>query len=382
MKLLHLFAGPFPTVQGTQALIRQTCGLLQGAGHEVHLACYAHPAGNADTPFETHRIPDWPVFKSERSGPCGRKLLLDLSLARTVSRLIKELKPDLLHAHHYEALVAAKLADPTGRLPLVFHMHALFEPELPTYLPDFLGYPAGWAGRVIDDVLPCLADGIAAVDISIVEHLKTIGFKDDNVALVRPPAIPPSTSIRCTTGRQQEKTKAVYIGNLDPYQGLDNLLTGLEKLDAHLKTRLTVDIVTASDPSELLNDIKDRKLDDLVRVVPHNSPAEAWEHLLAADFTVIPRTLRGGAPIKLINALGAGRPTLVDNAFGKELQNGRETYPVDMKNPSNVAEAIKRLIDDAKLRKTLSHGALQAADRLFDPQKSLTALEQLYEKVL
>jgi glycosyltransferase involved in cell wall biosynthesis len=123
-------------------------------------------------------------------------------------------------------------------------------------------------------------------------------------------------------------------------------------------------------------------LDDLVRVVPHNTPAEAWEHLLSADFTVIPRTLRGGAPIKLINALGAGCPALVDNAFGEELQSGREVFAVDMKNPSRVAVAIERLVTDMKLRKTLAQGARKAADRLFDPQKSLQALEGLYEKVL
>jgi glycosyltransferase involved in cell wall biosynthesis len=382
MKILHLFAGPFPTVQGTQVLIRQTCSLLGETGHDVHLACYAHQAEDTDAPFEIHRVPDWPQFKSERSGPSGRKLLLDLSLARTASKLIKELEPDLIHAHHYEALVAAKVADPTGRLPLVFHMHALFGPELPTYMPYYLNYLAGKMGRAIDNHLPNLADGIAAVDISIVEQLKTIGFPEDQVALVRPAAIPFAPMAYSTSGPVQEKIKAVYIGNLDSYQGLDNLLNGLTNLDAGAKKRLAVDIVTASDPSELHSDVQRRGLDDLIRVVPHHTPEEAWQRLVCADFAVVPRSLHGGAPIKLINALGSGRPTLVDKTLGKELDNGRETYAVDMKNPSEVAEAIAHLVTDENLRKKLSQGALEAAERLYHPQKSLQALEQLYEKVL
>ena len=54
MKLLHLFAGPFPTVQGTQVLIDQTCTLLAEAGHDVvgvtmKLWCYGDtPAGELE----------------------------------------------------------------------------------------------------------------------------------------------------------------------------------------------------------------------------------------------------------------------------------------------------------------------------------------------
>jgi glycosyltransferase involved in cell wall biosynthesis len=401
MKLLHLFAGPFPTVQGTQVLIRQTCGLLAEAGHNVHLLCYAHRAEDTDTPFKIHRIPDKPKFRSERSVPTGRKLLLDLSLARTASKLIKELDPDIIHAHHYEALVAAKLADPTGKLPLVFHMHALFGPELPTYLPsadkssplrripeNFAfragGYVVEKVGRAIDTLLPNLADGIAAVDISLVEHLRTIGSAEDKVALVRPPAVPPAPVPvpPCGSVPEKARVKAVYIGNLDRYQGLDNLLSGLTHLDAGLKDRLRVDIVTASEPTDFKSEVNRRGLDHLVRIVPHHTPTEAWQQLVRTDFVVVPRTLTGGAPIKLINALEAGRPTLVDKTLGKELDSGRETYAVDMKNPSEVAKAIGCLVTDENLRKTLSQGALEAADRLYSPRKSLQALERLYEKVL
>jgi glycosyltransferase involved in cell wall biosynthesis len=382
MKLLHLFAGPFPTVQGTQVLIRQTCSLLEKAGHDVHLVCYAHRAGGPDTPFEIHRIPDWPAFINERSGPNHRKFILDLSLARTAAKLIRELEPDLIHAHHYEALMAAKLADPTGRLPLVFHMHTLFEPELPTYFPSFLKYPTEWMGRKIDALLPNLADGVAAVDLSIVDHLKAIGFQKDSVVLVRPPAILLSPVTRSTSVLSSESIKAVYIGNLDNYQGLDHLLNGLERLDAMVTERLEIDIVTASDPSGLQENLARRGLDSLVRIVAHNTAAEAWQRLVAADFAVVPRTLQGGAPIKLINALGVGRPALVDRSMGKELVCGGEIYAVDMKDSAELAHAIEQLVNDENLRKTLSKGALEAANRLFDPRKSLHALECLYEKVL
>jgi len=374
MRLLHVFAGPFPTYQGTQALVSQTCRLLSRAGHEVHLLTYAHGDHAPEAGYAIHRIGDWPRFRSVRSGPAPQRPALDLALAGAVRRLTRELQPGAIHAHHYEALAAARLA---GARPLVFHLHALLGPELPQYLPRYLRVPAAVAGRLVDRAMPRLANRIVVVSEAIRDRLARAGFDMGRVRLIRPAAEPPDVTppIRRGTGR---RVRATYVGNLDDYQGLDALFDGLGALDWRARSTLRIEIVTASDPAPLRLRIRRLGLEDMVRVSPHGTFEQAWFRLLAADVALVPRHLPGGVPIKLTNALAAGKPVLMDRRLAGELVHGLEAWIVDMRDPSSVATGLKRLAADELLRRRLAEGAAAAARRLHDPALITAALESVY----
>ncbi len=382
MKLLHVFAGPYPTSQGTQTLITQTCRLLARAGHDVHLLCYAHGFGESHEPFKIHRITDFPRFNSERSGPSPKKILLDLSLAHSCASLVRQLEPTLVHAHHYEALAATRLADPFSRHSLVFHLHALFEPELPTYFPALVEAPTGMLGHAVDRFLPRLADGIVAVSPFIVQRLVENGVRENRIQLIRPPLETLQTSSSPKADPRIKPIRAVYIGNLDSYQGLEHLLYGLSYLEKDVRKELLVKIVTASESDKFRFEINRLGLEEMVELVPHEDYANARSILEAAHIALIPRALPGGAPIKLVNALAKGKPALVDRQLATELVHGEEVWAIDMRSPSEIAEALTRLIEDGRLRNKLGRGALRAAKRLHDPERYLHNLEQLYANVL
>ena len=110
LRLLEVAALPFPTAQGTQALLREGCEALAEQGNEVHLLVYAHGAAPYTPPLPNlvvHRVADWPHERSLRSGPSWRKLVLDWRLIFAIRHLSRELHPDVVHAHNYEALGAA-----------------------------------------------------------------------------------------------------------------------------------------------------------------------------------------------------------------------------------------------------------------------------------
>jgi glycosyltransferase involved in cell wall biosynthesis len=378
MRLLHLFAGPFPTYQGTQALVGQICRLLAEAGHEIHLLTYAHGAFEPTGDYAVHRIDDWPRFSSERSGPALQKPVLDAALSAAARRLARRIEPQVIHAHHYEALTAARLA---GLRPLVFHLHALLGPELLQYLPGYLRGPASLAGRLADRALPRMADRVIVVSEGARDRLSRTGIDMTKVRLIRPAAEAPTVAppIRRAKGR---RLRAIYVGNLDGYQGLDNLFAGLRELGWGTRSNLRVEIVTASNPRTCRLSIKRAGVEDAVRIVQHGTVEQAWFRLLAADFALVPRHSPGGAPIKLINALAAGKPVLIDRRLAGELIHGVEAWVVNMRDPRSVAAGLERLIRDEILRRRLSEGAAAAAERLHDPALITAALESVYAELI
>ena len=381
LRILHLFAGPFPTVQGTQVLVGQTCDLLSQSGHDVHLLCYAHEGSKREHEYAIHRIPDIPRFNSERSGPHWKKGFLDLSLAIHCRRLCRKIRPDIVHAHHYEALLAARMTDPLNSRPLVFHLHALMEPELRTYLESSLAPAANFVGNTLDRFIPHLANRVITVNAWVRSHLISLGFDPDDVVTANPPADVPKNVRTRHSGHSNRRLTAVYVGNTDNYQGLDELLAAMGMLEPETRARLQLELVISGDTIRISNKVAAQGLADLVRVVEHGSFEDAWGRTTSADFAIVPRHSPGGIPIKLINALAASLPVLADRRIAVDLFDGEEALLVDMSDPPSVSRGIERMITDDLLRKRLSVGALRAVKRLYSKESYLANIENVYTEL-
>jgi glycosyltransferase involved in cell wall biosynthesis len=383
LTLLHVFAGPFPTVQGTQALVATTCRLLAEKGHDVHLLTYAHGGFEREEPFTVHRIPGVPRFKKERSGPDLRKLALDLSLAARCRSLVETLRPSLIHAHHYEALMAAALADPLRLTPRVLHLHALMEPELQTYMHRSLARPMRAIGAWMDGNLPFLADRIVALDGDGRDAIVRRGFPEGRVVVGRVPACPPPGYVpEAREGRENDVLRAVYAGNLDRYQGLDVLLDAIRRLERVSSCAVRLEIVTASETSALEAKLRKLGLEGSVGLSRHGNAQEVFRFVASSDLAIIPRSARGGVPIKLVNAFAAGLPIIADRELAEHVAHGEEAWLVDMRSSEALACGISVLAASKELRVSLSRGALGAALRLHDPSAYAATLERVYRDLV
>jgi len=359
---------------GTPALVTQTCRLCAATGADTTLLTY----GSADTTsddtfrFRVVRTPRLPGWTGRRSGPTPHKPLFDLLLVHRLTGLLRDHAPDILHAHHVEALLACVLADPAGRIPLVFHQHALLEPELPTYARPSLSPLLCAAGRIADRTLPRAADHIICLCADSERRMIGHGFPADHISLLRPAVvdIPPS---RHTPSSRRSSLTAVYTGNLDRYQNVDTLLRAAALVDRNHPGAVRLRIVTAEAPPSTEPAVP-------VEYLPHGDFNHAWRCMIDADFAVIPRCLPGGVPIKLVNALAAGMPVIVDRRIGEELVTDDEALLVDAGDPQRIAEAMVAMTDPA-LRRRLHGGALRAADRLYGAGVAKETLAQIYRTV-
>ena len=160
-KILKIAACPFPYPRGTPVRIFRIADGLSQLGHDVHVFTYGLGDKSIETPFKIHRIKDIKTYKKLSPGPSYQKLLiLDFLLLFKIDRFLKNNKIDVLHAHHYEALLIGLLLRRKYKIPLIYDAHTILHSELPHYN---LGLPRPFKqsiARYIDNKYPKKADYI------------------------------------------------------------------------------------------------------------------------------------------------------------------------------------------------------------------------------
>jgi len=319
MRTLHVAALPFPSPQGTQALLLQVLRALGALGHDTHLLCYAHGVTSEPLhaqPFAIHRVRARSTTDSLRSGPSLDKLRLDASLAAELVRLTKSLAPDLIVAHHVEAATCALFAERRAtNVPFVFVAHTSLAHELPSYLGSAWSSAAplvSHVGRRFERSLVRRASHTFAVS----PLLATLLAEDSGCAVhtlplpwpvERLPTARDVVSARASLGYELSDEVALYAGNLDAYQGLDAMLPALANL-ATARPSLRLLIATESDPQALRPLLRQLHLTRRTQFVPLAGEAARRRVHAAADLALIPRRCAGGVPIKLLDALARGLP--------------------------------------------------------------------------
>src|ERR1043166_339225 len=87
-RIAMVAACPFPSLRGSQVLIRELAHALADRGHEVHLVTYPH--GESLVPIHgvfMHRIRP-PRFAVRPAGLGWRRLILDLCLGVALHRVV------------------------------------------------------------------------------------------------------------------------------------------------------------------------------------------------------------------------------------------------------------------------------------------------------
>lgn len=329
-RTLHLGAMPFPSPQGTQAAVRAMVDALADAGREAHLLTYGF-GGRVEGAFgfHWHRGPCTRPSASMRSGPSLSKVGLDLRMVRRVRALHARLRPELVVAHHVEACAAAVLAS-VG--PVVFIAHTALGPELPVYLPRAVRAPARAAGRALERWLARRVSATCAITPSLARYLAE--SVDARAAVLTVPwRLPsPRTLAERSAARRQLRIGdadevALYAGNLDAYQGWTDIVAALASRRER-QPRAHLLVATASDPAPLLGEARRAGVADRLTVAPVEGEVARRLVHAAADVALVPRRTPGGLPIKLLDALARGVPTIAGR---------RATAGMDVRDAAVVA---------------------------------------------
>lgn len=373
-------ACPFPSLRGSQVLVRETAEQLAQAGHTVHVVTY--PTAQHLTPvarIAIHRVAKLPGLWTAR--PFGwQKLVLDVMLAWLLWRVVRQQRIEVIHAHNLEAPMVAFLVRWLTRVPVVYHAHNALADELPCYFSSAaLQRVARAFGSALDARLARAADHTIALSDRLAAYLAARG------AAGRISAIAP-TAVRLPAAelpvRRERAPLVMYGGNLDPYQDLDCLLHGFARLRAvEPQARLVLVTHSAAHPKVAARAAR-LGAQPGVAVEVVNSFAAAMRTLGNADVLVCPRASWSGFPIKVLNYMVLGRPIVHARASAHALDDGVTGLLYEDGDAGALAKALLRVVRDPALAAQLGRQARHTARERFAAAQALAGLSAVYEHVV
>jgi len=380
LKIAVVAAFPFPTLQGSQVLVRQFCESLSEKGHEVHLVTYGYGQFPYSPEFRIHRVRDFPWFRSFRSGPTLMKLLFDLLLLFRLYKVCRLHGVQLISAHNYEAAALSAIVGKVSRLPVVYHSHGLLSEELPTYFTNsLLRGLARRFGLLFDRYAP----RVVTCSLVLAEEeraiLQRFGIPSERVKVVPPGIFLEDFEIPEVPERSPDP-RVIYAGNLDSYQNLPLVLEAFKKVIAELPEAKLL-IISAGDFTELKKLAEKLAIDAKVEFVNASSFEQTLATLVAGDIALSARSLRGGFPIKVLNYIAVGLPVVTFKPSAtavKHLHNGYVARDGDLED---YARGMIMLLNDRELRAKLSKNALIEVQN-YSWTKITTEVESIYLQIL
>lgn len=147
----------------------------------------------------------------------------------------------------------------------------------------------------------------------------------------------------------------IYVGNAYPHKNLERLLDAVKILTTHYAlptTHLIIVCPRSVFSQRLRNEIKNRGLEEKVDLKGYLKPQELVKLFQKATAYVFP-SLSEGFGIPGTNAMAAGLPVVASNIQSlKEVYGGAALY-FDPKDPKDIAEKIRQVLTDTKLRSDL-----------------------------
>ncbi len=374
--ILHVACLPFPTHQGTQAAIASMLEASTRVGRPSHLLAYAHAAYGLDAPYEIHRIPNFPAVRSVRSGPSWGKVALDARCIVETRRLARRLQPSAIVAHHIEAAVAALAARVA---PVYYVAHTSLERELPVYMSRVPARPVRSIARRLEEQVCARAAGVAAVAPALATLL------GDGVRYLPVPwslsAVSNRVSqneARLALGIAPDARVCLYAGNLNPYQGWENLVEAISVLRrSQPNARLLV--ATASDPAPARQHAERLKVADAVDFSRLGSERARMLAHAASDVAWVPRRTEGGLPVKMLDAFARGLPVVAMRRATAGLPLRGVCHIVSDDDPAALAAAAESLFQDERAGNVLRDRARRYLSVHHSAEWFSTALRHLLD---
>lgn len=286
----------------------------------------------------------------------------NLSNIWAVYRLIKKIKPDVVHTAAAEAnfhgIIAAKLAG------------------VRTIIGEEIGIPnhSVTAQRIFRLVYQ-LAEIVIGVSASVKKHLVATGEipKEKGVVIYNPVSVP-----KVFPKLEDNKFNIVYVGRLEKVKNLATLIKAFAELSDE-NTKLT-----------LVGDGRERKsLENLVRDVGISNKVyfagfsnEPSQYLCNADLYVLP-SYSEGFGIAAVEAMFLKVPVLATQVGGvpefiTDGENGWLFNPTSVKDLAAKLHAILQM--DQSDRIAIGEKGYQAVSERFTVEKYIENLERLYER--
>ncbi len=310
------------------------------------------------------------------------RLLDPLGFLR-LKRHLRARRPALVHTHlDFSATLGGTACRKLG-IPHITTLHTLGDPPR--------GTRALWRQRLLYRVLSRSCDQIIAVSQSVREHhLKRSNLDPGKIVTVHNGIDLQQFARQSQTDREAARRSfnipfdaplITTVAVLRPAKGIQHLIEAMPTMAKALPAIRV--LVVGSGPNELMLKAQATALGVADRITFAGHRDDVPHLLTASDLFVLP-TLRDSLPTVIIEAMAAGTPVVASDVDGvaEMIEDGVTGLLVPPSNPSKLADACLRLLNQPNLSSSIAHAARRAADQRFDIDVHIRRVTEIYEELL
>lgn len=359
MKVLVLAPQPFYQERGTTIAVDRLAVSLSARGDEVDVLTYHEGEDRSYPGVRIVRIPAPPFgVRNVMPGLSWKKLVCDVWMLPALVRLIRRKRYDVIHAVEesaFMALVARRIAG----IPFVYDMDSSMVTQIMDRFPVARAFerplrfleslPVRSAAAVLP-VCDSLAESVARYRPAYVRVLRDVSLVEE--------ASPAEDVEDFRHALGIEGSLSMYVGNLQPYQGIDLLLRSFaivrqEIGDAHLVVigGLSTDVDYYKAFAESLF------VGSGVHFVGPRPLRNLAAYLTQADVLVSPRTQGVNTPMKIYSYLDSGVAVLLTDLPTHTQVADSSVAQLAAPEPRAFAAAWLGLLRDRERRQSLASNA-------------------------
>lgn len=350
-------------VGGTSQYLSILVDGLRNQGYETLVATgYVQGAEVEDSVTESMSI--------HRIQHLGRKISFfrDLRARQELKNVISTYEPDLIYSHTFKAGALVRSIKTNKPIVHAFHGHLLTEPEL-----------VGWKTKIvifIERILARRSRALVTVGKRVASELLAakVGFPQQYVSIapgVRPLLLEDKSKARQALGLEEERRPIVVW---------------MARVTAVKAPHRVAQIAQKIPEAKFLLVGGGDLLDEIKQIVPSNLSIMGWQEATrvwsVAD-VAISTSENEGMPVALIEAQLAGVPVIAINvgSVGEVIKDGETGYIFD-EFSNDMIQAIRNLVINESLRKSMSDKAKIWSREQFSPEKMTASHKQLFDAIL
>ncbi len=354
--LVSLF--PPRWLAGTEIATYYMAEHLAQRGHEVHVITSLDeglPEESYEKGFYIHRLPR---TKIRFAGA----FIFWADIVRTIRRV----SPVVVHAQSLGIGVPALISKTILKIPYV-----VWGRGSDVYLP-------GWFTKRTLKTIMKNADSAIALTEDMKRTMQAIYNR--NIVVV-----PNGINLKEYTGDPSvqkvkgDEKRILFVGRLHPVKGVRYLLQAMKIVYEKMPDAKLI-LVGDGEERELLEKLADnleiRECVEFAGRVPHE---RVQDYMNQAEVFVLP-SLSEGFPVTILEAMACGLPVVATRVGGLPdvIEDGVNGYLVKAKEPSEIAEALLKLLQDEQLWETISKTNKQKVND-YSWERVALALEKIYQ---
>ena len=342
--------------------------LARQAGTEIHIvtvdSCVDAPEQQEWSGLIVHRLP---------RGPGSLLRFATSTGARMVQDYLRDLKPDLVHAHDTFGIMTRGL-----NLPRVFTIHG--------FIHEDTRLKGGWRSRLQAalwkrEELATWAEQPHIIAISPYVRERLRGIARGVIHDIENPVNEACFDVPRNEQPGRIFSAAVISARKNPKALVEALALLCPGADVRL--RLAGRVVDADYGEALKALIQARGLRDRVELLG-NLPTTCVREEIAKAAVFALTSLEEGAPMGIAEAMAAGVPIVTSNRCGMPymVRNGETGFLVNPDDPEDISRSLECLITDTNSRLRMGAAARQFSKDRFDPGRVAEKTMRVYESAM